>query len=517
MHKLKKYYLDGRLFVVASFLFAITIALFIFSFSPYEYITSLLIDDAMYYPVVANNIASGYGSTFDNITFTNGYHPLWCWLNIPFSLLARNNIDKLFIFKAIVVFTVLTMLFVWSILLKKTELDNKAMAIFILLMGGSYWWSIKVYYSGLEIPLVTLFIGLTLLIFYKMQIDSNIKLSLMLAVSAAVTFLSRLDSIFFVIVLYLFWIYKNRRITKEIVVSGCVLAVIVLPYLIWNKLNFGSFMPISGVKKSYYEISGLTLNLNRIKVFLNNEIMRAAKFINVYSLLLILFLFFLIIYAICKVPKNKAPLQKEYTIFFIIYLSALIHFIFNLFFMSEIDVNWYHYLIYLSIFLSFAVLVERIFILDNRRFLYPILYIFIIVLLGMMLKFGFEKFPRDPKLATIDAADFARSYTPQDTIYGMNDPGIFRFLSERRTIAFNGLIGNREILNLVLAQQPEKIIKKYNVKYYVIIISNDKLEKLRIQPVYLSKQFIQHWPQEGRKATYVAIFKAEEFFKSLLN
>jgi hypothetical protein len=40
-------------------------------------------DDAYYYFVVARNAAAGHGFTFDLINRTNGFHPLWLFLNIP--------------------------------------------------------------------------------------------------------------------------------------------------------------------------------------------------------------------------------------------------------------------------------------------------------------------------------------------------------------------------------------------------------------------------------------------------
>lgn len=516
MRKLKEYYLDGRLFMVVSCLFAATIALIIFFFSPHSYITSLLIDDAIYYPVVANNIAQGYGSTFDTINLTNGYHPLWCWLNIPFSLMAKNNMDKIFIFKTINVLTVLLMLMVWCILLKKSGLANRAIAIFILLMGGSYWWSIKVYYSGLEVALVTLFIGLSLLVFREMRERQDIKLALLLGFLTAATFLSRLDSIFFIIVLYLFLVFRNRRITKQIIVSVCVFALTVSPYLIWNKINFGAFMPISGLKKSCYALGCLSLNLNKLQALLNNEIERISKFINIYILLLIIFLSFFIAYAILKTRKNKAPAKKGYAIFSIVYLCAILHFIFNLFFMSEADVNWYHYLIYLSMFLFLAVLVDRIFNSNISKLIYNIFYVTVIILLTAMVSYGFSKFPRGLTVAIAEAAAFAKSSTPEDTIFGMNDPGAFQILSNRRTIAFNGLIANRRILGFVLTGQQDKIVKEYNVKYYVIIINPGELKPLGIKPVYWSKPFLAHWQKHSNNYLSVAILKADDVCKHRL-
>lgn len=40
-------------------------------------VAALMIDDGFYYHRIAENLASGKGSTFDGIHATNGYHPLW--------------------------------------------------------------------------------------------------------------------------------------------------------------------------------------------------------------------------------------------------------------------------------------------------------------------------------------------------------------------------------------------------------------------------------------------------------
>jgi hypothetical protein len=40
-------------------------------------------DDAYYYFIVARNVAAGHGFTFDLINRTNGFHPLWMFVNIP--------------------------------------------------------------------------------------------------------------------------------------------------------------------------------------------------------------------------------------------------------------------------------------------------------------------------------------------------------------------------------------------------------------------------------------------------
>ena len=45
---------------------------------------ALTFDDAYYYFGIARNVAEGHGSTFDRLNSTNGYHPLWLALAVPF-------------------------------------------------------------------------------------------------------------------------------------------------------------------------------------------------------------------------------------------------------------------------------------------------------------------------------------------------------------------------------------------------------------------------------------------------
>jgi len=49
-------------------------------------------DDAFYYFVTARNIAEGKGITFDGISTTNGFHPLWMLICIPVFSLAKINL-----------------------------------------------------------------------------------------------------------------------------------------------------------------------------------------------------------------------------------------------------------------------------------------------------------------------------------------------------------------------------------------------------------------------------------------
>lgn len=52
---------------------------------------SLLADDAYYYFTIAHHLAEGHGATFDGLVPTNGFHPLWEMLLVPFFALFRDG------------------------------------------------------------------------------------------------------------------------------------------------------------------------------------------------------------------------------------------------------------------------------------------------------------------------------------------------------------------------------------------------------------------------------------------
>ena len=49
------------------------------------------IDDGYYYPKIALNHSISGRLTYDNITPTNGFHPLWEFVIIPFYLVFKNH------------------------------------------------------------------------------------------------------------------------------------------------------------------------------------------------------------------------------------------------------------------------------------------------------------------------------------------------------------------------------------------------------------------------------------------
>ncbi len=62
---------------------------------------SLFVDDAYYYFGIARHIVAGDGSTFDGISHTNGYHPLWLVVLLPVFAIVRSRDTALTVVKAV--------------------------------------------------------------------------------------------------------------------------------------------------------------------------------------------------------------------------------------------------------------------------------------------------------------------------------------------------------------------------------------------------------------------------------
>ena len=79
-----------------SFYLIVVIAILIrmyFSWIKIEDLKQIISDDAFYYFTIARNIAIGNGVSFDGLSPTNGFHPLYVILLIPFFQFNFNNIN----------------------------------------------------------------------------------------------------------------------------------------------------------------------------------------------------------------------------------------------------------------------------------------------------------------------------------------------------------------------------------------------------------------------------------------
>lgn len=174
-------------------------------------------DDAYYYFKVAQNISEGYGSTFDGINLTNGYHPLWMIVCIPIFALAR--------FDPILPLRVLLMVVAGfhaasAVLIYRLIKNNLSRAVAILaaaFWAFNFYIHLTVYEYGLETPLAAFAV---IYFIYKLsQFEKEwraktvpLREIVKLALISVVVMFSRLDLVFFAILAGAWIILRGKTI-----------------------------------------------------------------------------------------------------------------------------------------------------------------------------------------------------------------------------------------------------------------------------------------------------------------
>ncbi len=171
-------------------------------------------DDAYYYFKVAQNISEGHGSTFDGIHPTNGYHPLWMLICVPIFALARY--DVILPLRVLVLVTGILQI-ATAILLYR--LIRSAVSPPAAMLAAAYWVFstyilLFLYKTGVESSIGLFFIVLLIYLTYKFEqtwrttAPSAGRLCLLGAVAALAVF-SRLDLIFFALIMGIWIVLRN--------------------------------------------------------------------------------------------------------------------------------------------------------------------------------------------------------------------------------------------------------------------------------------------------------------------
>ncbi|MCC6148329.1 MAG: hypothetical protein IT308_12285 [Anaerolineaceae bacterium] len=187
-------------------------------------------DDAYYYFKVAQNISEGHGVTFDQIGRTNGFHPLWMLICIPIFALARFNL----ILPLRLVILVLALfnagagviLYRWLKRILSPQVAGLA-AIFWVFFPKIHGVTTTL---GMESGVNAFFTILLLSQFTKLNADPQptsryMRELLWTGVIAAFVLFSRLDNIFLVLILGIWFLFPSRYV-RFLTMGDLVLVVI---------------------------------------------------------------------------------------------------------------------------------------------------------------------------------------------------------------------------------------------------------------------------------------------------
>lgn len=216
-------------------------------------------DDGLYYPRLAQNLAAGRGCTYDGITRTNGFHPLWLLTLRPLYACVSDPLLALRGVYGLIIGLQLVALGLLGALARRWGMSAAGWAAAVVLLVLNVR-SLTIWFNLLESPL-----ALALMLLY-LHVATRLGEARFLRAGAGaiagvligLAFLSRLDFFLMAGAFGLVWlararasgnvVWRSRIVAAAAAAGGCLAAV--LPYLAWNMANFGRVMTVSSWQKS---------------------------------------------------------------------------------------------------------------------------------------------------------------------------------------------------------------------------------------------------------------------------
>ncbi|MBI2332763.1 MAG: hypothetical protein HYU84_11505, partial [Chloroflexi bacterium] len=185
---------------------------------PYAFPNNWFIrDDAYYYFKVAQNIAEGHSSTFDGINITNGYHPLWMLICIPIFALAKYNLvlPLRVLLMVIAVIQAATSVMLYRLI--KAHLSHAVAILAAVFWSFDEYIHTTVYKMGLETPIAVFSLVLVIYLLAKFEKEWRtkqipLKRFAWFGLIAALAMFSRLDLVFFAVIIGIWIIFRNTPI-----------------------------------------------------------------------------------------------------------------------------------------------------------------------------------------------------------------------------------------------------------------------------------------------------------------
>ena len=456
--------------------------------------------DAYFYLVTAQNIAAGYGSTFNRIIPTNGYHPLWVLLLVPVVRLSDGGNAGLRIvalMAATLSVGVIILFYTqsWTMGIKRPYL---AAPIVLGYLAGLGVLGTEAHLSALSIVLST---SILIMIEKRSKWGASLFSSLAFGSALGICMLSRLDNVFYtfsllvMFVLYKFsssWKSKDGHSVNILwwIVLIATSVVIVAPYLLWNVVNFGHLVPISGaIKSSFPVVVGPRLSalswLGKIDAFLAIAVLG---------------------WVIARGPHSW---RIKHVIFGGLALGTVIQSVYLVLF-TRFGVSWHWYYALGTLLLAFIVadisnhIIELLQSIHGSESLSDVLlFLTAIVFVGVMAFFVWHKSVRLPPGKQVPLAQFTRVATKVPTgapIFATDLPGSLAYWSGRPVLPLDGLISDYTYQDEIVVDGIGCYLAHYHVKYFFYNDIHFALVPEKVLKDHYDTGRVQFWSSLYQKA-----------------
>jgi len=446
-------------------------------------------DDMFYYLKLASNFVLGRGVTFDGLTLTNGFHPLY--------FLLCSGMIKLGLGRELLVHGLLSLSACWGVataFLISALLKRWGVSAFLRLLGFTLYalnpYVISLDLNGMETSLYGMLLAASFLVYiYLIQKESapGWKWSILGALTA-LTILARTEGIFLPLVMFghAVCLMAQRRLTSAYLrgyLAAAAVAVVVLsPWIIWNLVQFGTISQDSGKIFPYIAQLNLQASLGRTPGpwdYIKTAFHHLAW--NIYIL------------------GNMAAgvpytVPKRYLVFWIVVPPAVLGFILGRYGLRGREIlrplkkfipgliylllmfgyyTFYHGASHWRYFYSMLIVLIPLAILafsgaggngpgQARRFIsLALLAVFLSASTGILI-LKEKSHPHQREM--YQAALWMRDHLPLAARVGAFNAGIYGFWSQRQVINLDG-VANNEILENMRCRSLGKYIQQKNIKY----------------------------------------------------
>lgn len=450
----KQLFVENKLlFVVFAVVFCVATTL---AWLPIEkIITGFMPDDSFYYFQIGRNIAGGFGSTFDGVHLTNGYHPFWMGIVVAvFYFFGNYSVLPIHILLTIsVVLFMLSSFVVNKILAMILGNQRKKLVTFLTIMFVANPWNITFALNGLEtslaILLFTVYVYFVLKLINKSFLWQNY---LFLGILGGLLTLGRTDHIFFAVFLGLFILLRNSKTSiKEFLLIGVGGALVVTPWLIFNYMYFGAILPDSGLARA--------LAIKQLFFYKTRPIWQVVVytfynfFMTWYKIIVVSGILPFILFAVYKVVKNfkqslawfKLMVSDKNILTILSFLMAFVSFTILQGGIRWVRSEWYFFSFLILIIILFAQVVLKFAIIEKSLEKYSATAI--VLLICTFVYYGSYLFIRMPsQLDLYDSAKWISKNLPLDAKVASFNSGIIGYFSDRFVMNSDGLANNSALI-----------------------------------------------------------------------
>jgi hypothetical protein len=437
---------------------------------PARGLLSLVEDDAFYYFKIARNAAHGHWFTFDTINETNGFHPLWGFVCYIVYKLVPGLYTGL---RAVLTVNILLWVGASAALWFAVRSRGAAWAAAAVVLFTAVTVQMSTYQSGME---TGLFETLWLLLFLFVRLRDPLRsrgrapCDALFGLLLLLVILARIDGILLLpgvalAVAAIHWKDGAGRILGRWVSVFAVTVAGLVAYALLNKQLFDVFLPISGMLKSTFP-----------HVHVVREYVFRYWWAEAAALIALAANIWIAVRA-RSVREDGRASESDLALLFAFNTYCILHMLNTLVFTKARGAyNWYFHPYILTVILDFVMIGSWVlgdeWLRDRRmrpvRVTAIVLALLLLVVPARRLYRGITgQLPAKWRTYCYDAALWARSSTPPDTVFAMNDAGVFGYFSDRRVVNLDGLVNSLEYQRYGAEGRLDDFLKKCGARYLV--------------------------------------------------